>query len=193
MLPSNCSTIYWEIIRPSPMPLMFTFWLSLRNPKSLKSLQWSCSGIPIPVSITDILRNFSWSSFKTIWIIVLTRPSYVNLIAFDWRLIRTCMILCSSQHIWAEWPTIEDSWLSEMLKNSTSNLMPLCLAFCACISITLRTVSLMLKVLKFYLNIPDLIWEKSSMSWIMKFMNLAEFSCIILPSSSFLIILRQLS
>ena len=146
-------------MRPSPMPLMFIFWLSLTNPKSLKSLQWSCSGIPIPVSFTDILRNFSCLSFETISTIVLTSPFWVNLMAFDWRFISTYIILYSSQQISEEWLIIEVKLSSEILTNSTSNLKFLSLAFWACIYITFFIVSLMLKVAKFCRNIPDLICE----------------------------------
>ena len=106
---------------PSPTPLVFISFEESRNPKSLNSLSWSSSLIPMPESMTFIWtipcpfedwKNgicFSlWrSSFSLMNLhsIVTEPPCWVNFIAFDNRLSIICWIL----------------WMCElMLKTSSS-------------------------------------------------------------------------
>ena len=80
--PSNFVTIYSDITRPSPIPLVFIYAVSLMNPNSLKSLLYSLYGIPIPVSITETSRNLASSSSR-ICTLTITLPFYVNFSALD--------------------------------------------------------------------------------------------------------------
>jgi hypothetical protein len=55
--------MFSAITRPSPIPLRLSFFLSYKNPKSLNNLFWSSYSIPIPVSITEICKNFFYSLY----------------------------------------------------------------------------------------------------------------------------------
>ena len=102
ILPPNISTIFSEITRPRPIPLVFIASVSFTNPNSLKSLSWSCCLIPTPVSSTSIWRNFC-SYVINIWALISILPVSVNFKAFDYRLSKTCWILFMSVDIWGEY------------------------------------------------------------------------------------------
>lgn len=54
MSPPNSPIICLQMCRPSPMPLVFSYWVSYKYPKSLNILLRFSFLIPIPVSITWI-------------------------------------------------------------------------------------------------------------------------------------------
>ena len=101
ILPSNLETIKSEITKPSPIPFVFIYSVSLTKPNSLKSLFYSFCGIPTPVSMTDISKYVeSCDSVESmILTLISTFPTSVNLRALDWRPNRTYIIRCLSDTI----------------------------------------------------------------------------------------------
>ena len=161
-LPPNFSTIYCDIMRPRPIPFTLRCWSSWTNPNSLNSLSWFSLGIPIPVSITDIFRNFlSVSSPLIISIFVYTLPCWVNFSALAWIPSSTCIILCSSQQIMG---LSSPSSSVPILRNSAWNSKSLSLAFWRYMLMTFSTLSLMLNTRWFFRNLFPLIWAKSRRS-----------------------------
>ena len=54
MLPPNSHTIFFEILRPKPIPLGFSSFVLSKKPNSLNNFFKSFFLIPTPVSLTDI-------------------------------------------------------------------------------------------------------------------------------------------
>ena len=68
------------------------------------------------------------------------------------------MILCSSQYMLGLYPITYWSMSPELMPlNLTPNFIFLSLAFWLCMFMTFSTVSLMLNLVKFFLNLPALI------------------------------------
>ena len=132
--PPSCLAIILQIWRPSPTPLVFIALVESRNPKSLKSYDWSSILIPMPVSLTEIyiipwlLKSFSskrlWRSSMSMsdlfWInlhvILMDPPVGVNLRALDCRFKSICWSLLWSVHITRSfssiWPSLTGKFSS---------------------------------------------------------------------------------
>ena len=107
MSPLNIFVIFFEIIRPNPIPLELIYLDASKNPNNLNSFGKSDSFIPTPVSFTDTSIYFlpldfkniysnngsgceSWSKSLIILVVILTSPlNGVNLIAFEMRFSNT--------------------------------------------------------------------------------------------------------
>ena len=156
MVPSNWRTIYSEITRPKPTPFLLSYWVSFTKPKSLNSLFLSYSGIPIPVSLTDILRYLSSLIFSMSMIIV-TLPEVVNLSALDWSPRSTCITLYSSVLTMQLCNYDNSLSSSDILLYMTLNKMSLSSAFFLWMHITFSIDSLMSNIVIFFLNLPAFI------------------------------------
>ena len=55
--PPNCFTIFFEMCKPSPIPWVFSSWVTSRNPNSLNNFFWSSTFIPVPLSAMDTYRQ----------------------------------------------------------------------------------------------------------------------------------------
>jgi len=108
IFPPMASQMRLHIVRPKPVPALFRPWDDFRTPKC-----WNRRGklealIPIPVSTTEICRNwgksplsedyrFSSASLAPGCCLTLTTiemvPFWVNLSAFETKLMSTCLIL----------------------------------------------------------------------------------------------------
>lgn len=73
--PSNVYTIIFVMYNPRPTPYVFIVSVSLRNPNSLKSLDWFSLEIPQPSSWTNISR-YSSLSISTFEASILISPLF---------------------------------------------------------------------------------------------------------------------
>lgn len=116
MSPSNIYTIFFEMCRPRPIPLVFTLIVYSMKPKSLNSFFQSLFFIPIPLSMTytsiipkrDCLNSSkkflsgkvkSFSYFISLQITFTVPFLDVNLRALEYKLSSTCCILYLSDLI----------------------------------------------------------------------------------------------
>lgn len=117
MSPSYILHIFLEICRPRPMPLELIALVVSKNPNSLKSLHWSSSLMPTPVSCTWTSRYFLPLFLASILVksgsltarsssevmrleVILTSPlNGVNLTALANKLSRICYSLGLSKPI----------------------------------------------------------------------------------------------
>ena len=67
MSPPNCLTIILQICSPRPIPFVFSFCVSSKNPNSLNNFCWSFYFIPTPESSTIISTTpyFAFSKIST--------------------------------------------------------------------------------------------------------------------------------
>lgn len=93
IVPSSPSTIFLQIDKPSPTPVVFILAVSSSLPNIWNILLRSSYLIPMPVSQTDTCRVWLWNSSKAIFALMMIEPLKVNLREFPIRLIKTCLIL----------------------------------------------------------------------------------------------------
>ena len=96
IFPSINSQRFLLMASPSPVPVIFRFFLVSTWLNTPNSLSISSGLIPIPVSCTFTLRRSFPSSSYVPSTSTRTKPWFVNLIAFPMILIRICLILSSS-------------------------------------------------------------------------------------------------
>ena len=114
MVPPMSLTSEPVMARPSPVPSMLAFRSSSTRVNTLKSFSLSSSLIPIPVSLTSILKSIPSSVMFSPVTLRPTRPFLVYLTAF----VRTLVIICCMR---TSSPFNTEGMFSS---NTTTNLSP---------------------------------------------------------------------